>query len=100
MRLFGLVEDGNTVIPSEENANALIEWVHRHDMYQVPDISTDVLAEWGETNPGEVPDDIRLLPWTLILQLRANPNISLGNGYRRYPGFSAAQVRKGLGVGW
>jgi hypothetical protein len=43
---------------------------------------------------------VRLLPRDLILQLHANPNVSLGGGYRNYPGFSAAQVRRKFGVGW
>ena len=45
-------------------------------------------------------DGLRLLPRDLILQLHANPNVSLGGGYRNYPGFSAAQVREKFGVGW
>jgi hypothetical protein len=71
-------------------------------MYQVPDMPTDVLAAWNATNGGTSPmdDDLRLLPRKLILQLRANRDISLGSGYRRYPGFSAAQVRRHLRIGW
>ena len=44
--------------------------------------------------------DLRSLPKDLILQLHANPNVSLGSGYRFYPGYSAAQVRHRLGIGW
>ena len=40
------------------------------------------------------------LPRDLILQLHANPNVSLGSGYRAYPGYSAAQVRQQFGIGW
>jgi hypothetical protein len=40
------------------------------------------------------------LPKNLILQLKVNKNISIGRGYRGYPGFSAAQVKHKLGVGW
>jgi hypothetical protein len=36
----------------------------------------------------------------MILQFHANPNVSLGGGYRGYPGVSAAQVRQKMGVGW
>ena len=36
------------------------------------------------------PHDLRTLPRALILQLHANPNISLGGGYRAYQGVSAA----------
>ena len=46
--------------------------------------------------------DLRLLPRSLVLQLnlKDNRNVSLGSGYRAYPGYSAAQVRKQLGIGW
>jgi hypothetical protein len=96
------VEGGDAVIPCEKNVEAFIDWVHAHDMYQVPDMPTDVLAAWNATNGGTSPmdDDLRLLPRKLILQLRANRDISLGSGYRRYPGFSAAQVRRHLRIGW
>jgi hypothetical protein len=36
----------------------------------------------------------------LILQLHVNPNVSLGSGYRAYPGYSVAQVREQFGIGW
>jgi hypothetical protein len=45
-------------------------------------------------------DDLTLLPRKMVLQLRANANVSLGSGYRAYPGFSVAQVRKQLEIGW
>jgi hypothetical protein len=43
---------------------------------------------------------LRLLPRSLILQLNVNTNVSLGSGYRAYPGYSVAQVRQKFGVGW
>jgi hypothetical protein len=101
--IVALVEGGDSVIPSEQNVEAFIDWVHAHDMYQAPDFPTDLLTGQGAVNVGNataVKDDLRLLPRTLILQLRANPNVSLGSGYRFYPGYSAAQVRHRLGVGW
>jgi hypothetical protein len=87
------VEGGEGVTPTGENPDAFIDWVHERDMWQVPDVATDLLADWHNANLGEdVPftEGLRDLPRELILQLRANPNISLGGGYRRYPGFSAA----------
>jgi len=33
-------------------------------------------------------NDLTLLPRKMVLQLRANKNVSLGSGYRAYPGFS------------
>ena len=49
--------------------------------------------------PGKV-HDLRTLPRELILQLRVNPNLSLGGGYRAYPGFTAPQIRQKMGAGW
>lgn len=101
--VVSLVEGGEAVIPSEENVEKFIDWVHAHDMYQVPDLPTGVLRDQEAANgdtaaSGE--DDLRLLPRKLILQLQANQNVSLGSGYRAYPGYSAAQVRKQFGIGW
>jgi hypothetical protein len=97
-----LVEEGESVIPCEQNVEAFIEWVHAHDAYQVPDLATDILREQEAASGAASSEsgDLRKLPRDLILQLRANPNISLGGGYRAYPGFSAAQVRERFGVGW
>ena len=39
------------------------------------------------------------LPRYLILQLHKNPNVQIG-AYRAYPGYSVAQVRDKMGVGW
>ena len=92
------------MIPCEQNVEAFIQWVHERDLYQVPDTATDFLRDQEALNGDEavspVNDDLTLLPRKLILQLRANANVSLGNGYRAYPGFSAAQVRERLGLGW
>ena len=35
----------------------------------------------------------------LVLQLHKNPNVQLGS-YRSYPGYTVAQVREKLGIGW
>jgi len=101
--VVALIEGGDAVIPSESHVEAFIDWVHAHDLYQAPDFSTDLLAEQAAAaGAGTTPatDDLRLLPRDLILQLHANPNFSLGSGYRFYPGYSAAQVRHKLGIGW
>lgn len=98
--VVALIEGGDAVIPSELNIEAFIDWVHAHDIYQIPDIATDILryAEPGAAPGG--PDDLRLLPRKLVLQLNANRNASLGSGYRAYPGFSVAQIRQQLKLGW
>jgi hypothetical protein len=98
-----LVVGGEDVIPSELHVEKFIDWVHDHDMYQVPDDATGILrnqeAQRGDTaDTGH--DDLLLLPRQLILQLNVNTNVSLGSGYRAYPGYSAAQVRQQLGIGW
>jgi hypothetical protein len=98
-----LVEGGDAVIPCEENVEAFIQWVHERDLYQVPDTATDFLRDQEALNgdrAGSGNDDLTLLPRKMVLQLRANANVSLGSGYRAYPGFSVAQVRKQLGIGW
>jgi len=100
--VVGLVEGGESVIPSADNVEKFIDWVHDHDIYQVSDVATDILRDQEEANGDAGPgnDDLRLLPRKLILQLHVNPNVSLGSGYRAYPGYSAAQVRQQFGVGW
>ena len=99
-----LVEGGEAVIPCENNVEAFIQWVHERDLYQVPDTATDFLRDQealnGDRAVSPVNDDLTLLPRKMVLQLRANKNVSLGSGYRAYPGFSVAQVRKQLGLGW
>lgn len=98
-----LVEGGDDVLPCERNIEAFIQWVHERDLYQVPDTATDFLRD-QEALAGDTAasgnDDLTLLPRQMVLQLRANPNVSLGSGYRAYPGFSAAQVRRHMGIGW
>jgi hypothetical protein len=101
--VVSLVEGGEDVIPSEDNVEKFIEWVHAHDMYQVPDLATGILRDQEALNgdtAGSGNDDLRLLPRRLILQLNVNSNVSLGSGYRAYPGYSAAQVRQQFGSGW
>src|SRR5271170_1934181 len=102
-KVVKLVEGGEAITPSEERIEAFIEWVHEHDLFQAPDFPTDLFTlnkESGKTPRGEGPLELRTLPREFVLQLNANPNISLGGGYRGYPGFSAAEVRRKFGVGW
>jgi hypothetical protein len=101
--VVSLVEGGDKVIPCERNADAFIQWVHERDLYQLPDTPTGVLRDQDALNGDNAEsgdDDLNLLPRRLILQLRVNANVSLGSGYRAYPGFSAAQVRDRMGLGW
>jgi hypothetical protein len=98
-----VVEGGDKVYPCEENVEAFIDWVRDHDLFQAPDYPIELfgLQDMAEgRKPNDPPHALESLPRELILQLHANPNISLGGGYRGYPGFSAAQIRNKLGVGW
>ena len=101
--VMSLVEGGDELMPTEHNVEKFIDWVHEHDLFQAPDFPTDLFG-LQDAAKGLVPNDpphmIGSLPRDLILQLHANPNISLGGGYRAYPGVSAAQVRSKFGVGW
>jgi hypothetical protein len=98
-----LVEGGDTIRPSEKHIDAFIDWVHKHDLFQAPDFPTDLFTlnkESGKTPRGQGPLKLRTLSREFVLQLNVNPNISLGGGYRGYPGVSAAEVRRRFGVGW
>jgi len=97
------IEGGDALVPTQENVEAFIEWVHEHDLFQAPDFPTELFTlQDGAVgvSPQGPPHDLTTLPRDLVLQFKANPNISLGGGYRAYPGFSAAQIREKLGVGW
>jgi hypothetical protein len=98
-----LVEGGHELRPTEENIEKFIDWVHAHDLFQVPDFPTDLFALQDAAQglpPDSPPHELRSLSRAMILQFHANPNVSLGGGYRAYPGLSAAQVRQQMGVGW
>lgn len=96
------VKGGDAMIPTQEHVETFIDWVHDHDLFQVPDFPTGLFGLQDIANPDgpQSPHPLDQLPRDMILQLKANPNISLGGGYRAYAGFSAAQVRDKLGVGW
>jgi len=99
-----LIEGGDEVIPCERNIDAFIELVHARDLFQVPDLPTDLLAlqdaarGTGPRKPAK--GVLRSLSRELILQMHANPNSMLGGGYKAYPGYSVAQVREKIGDGW
>jgi len=98
------VEGGEKVIPCEKNIDAFIEWVHAHDLFQLPDFPTDLLDLQDEARSMKprppAPGLMRSLSRELILQFHANPNAMLGGGYKAYPGYSVAQLRTKLGIGW
>ncbi|MFT7597904.1 MAG: hypothetical protein ACI8TP_000824 [Acidimicrobiales bacterium] len=74
-------------LPVESHPDAFIEWVIEHDAFQLPEQVT------------ELSDDPLKLPRNLALVLDAEPNAQVFV-YRAYPGFSAAQIRDALKIGW
>jgi len=96
--IMRIVEGGEDLIPCADNVDAFIEYVHEHDLYPVPDVLTDIMNYYPKNPSGR--DDLRSLSRKIILQANVNKNFSIGQGYRGYPGFSAAEVRAKLGVGW
>ena len=100
--IMAQVKGGDVLIPTTEHVDEFITFVHDHDLFQAPDFPTDLFA-LQDAQKGLPPGrqhDLLSLPRELILQFNANPNISLGGGYRNYAGFSAAAIRNKFGVGW
>ena len=100
--IITLVEGGDAMIPTAHKVEVFIDWVQAHDLFQAPDIPTDLFAlqDAAKGITDGPPHALMSLPRDLVLQLHANPNISLGGDYRAYPGYSAAQIRRKCGVGW
>jgi hypothetical protein len=101
--LMLLVEGGDQLRPCEKKIDIFIDWVRAHDLFQAPDYAIDLFGLQDRQKglaKGQAPHALATVPRELILQLQANRNISLGGGYRGYPGHSAAQIREKLGEGW
>jgi hypothetical protein len=97
------VEGGEALKPTCLNVDKFIDWVHANDLFQVPDFPGDLFDLQDQAKgiaPGTQPHGLRTLSRELVLQFTVNPNVSLGGGYRAYPGASAAQIRQKLGAGW
>ena len=73
--------------PVGEHPDEFIAWVAAHDAFQMPEEPTDLLR------------DLRRVERHSLLVLRRERNVQLGV-YRCYPGYSAAQIRKHLEIGW
>jgi hypothetical protein len=91
--VVSLIEDPPP-LPCWQNVDAFIQWVHERDAFQLPD-DPGRLIEVVAPNL----DNLQDLSRYLVLQLDKNPNVQLGS-YRAYPGYSVAQVRQKMGVGW
>jgi hypothetical protein len=85
-KVMDLVKDPPRT-PCAEHVDEFIAWVGDHDILQLPEQPTELTA------------DISLIPRRTLTLLHKNPNAQLGF-YRAYPGFSAAQIRDRLGIGW
>ncbi len=97
------IEDADDVVPTRRNVEKFVAWVHARDVFQLPDFATDLFALQAAARRPSAdgsPRPLTALPRAVILQLRANRNVSLGSGFRGYAGFSAAQIRQRLGIGW
>jgi len=101
--IMTLVIGGGAQHPANKHLATFMDCGHKHDPFRAPAIPPRhfPLQDAASGRPADAPPHpLRDLPRSLILQFRANPNISLGGGYRAYPGVSAAQVRERFGIGW
>jgi hypothetical protein len=73
--------------PCGQHVDEFIDWVRRHDSLQMPEQPTDLTA------------DLTALQRQTLLLLQEHGPTQLGV-YRGYPGYSVAQIRDGLGIGW
>lgn len=71
-------------LPTAHHPSALVEWVRRHDLMQLPQNSTEL-------------SDLTNLPRHMLQIFHKQPNVQLGV-YRGYSGVSAAQIRANLGL--
>lgn len=88
-----LVEDPPP-LPCWDHVDDFIEWVHERDALQLPE-DPGIMVELVAPDM----DNLEDLPRYLAVQLRENPNVQIGT-YRAYAGFSVAQARRKMGVGW
>ena len=84
--LMGFVKDPPPT-PVSEHPDEFVAWVAAHDAFQMPE------------EPSDLRPDLSNLERETLLVLRRHRNVQLGI-YRCYPGYSAAQVRNALGIGW
>jgi alkanesulfonate monooxygenase SsuD/methylene tetrahydromethanopterin reductase-like flavin-dependent oxidoreductase (luciferase family) len=74
--------------PVDEFPEEFVEWVRERDAFQMTDDPTDLISR-----------DLGTLQRDTLLVLHRNRNVQLAI-YRAYPGFSAAQIRDRLSLGW
>ena len=76
--------------PCGLHPEAFIDWINRHDAFQIPGDLTALFPHEG---------DLQNLPRDLVLLLDQHPYVQLGR-FSGYPGLSAAQIRLATGVEW
>jgi hypothetical protein len=84
--ILGYVRDPPPT-PVGKHPDDFIAWVAAHDAFQMPEQPTDLRP------------DMRSVERHSLYALRREHNVQLGE-YRCYPGYSAAQIRQHLGIGW
>lgn len=84
--ILGYVRDPPPM-PVGGHPDAFIAWVAAHDAFRMPEQPTDLRP------------DLRSVERHSLFVLRRERNVQLGE-YRCYPGYSAAQIRQHLGIGW
>ncbi len=84
--LMGFVADPPPT-PVADHPDEFVAWVAAHDAFQLPEEPTDLHPDLGS------------LERENLLVLRQHPNVQFGV-YRCYPGYSAAQIRQSLRIGW
>ena len=72
--------------PVEHNIDEFIDWVDGHDVLQFGNVL-------------DLGPDFETLPRKVVLLFDARPESQLAV-YRAYPGYTVAQIRQALGLGW
>jgi hypothetical protein len=84
--LLDYVDDPIPPRPVEKNIDAFIDWVDEHDLLQFGNVLS-------------LGPDLETLPRRVVLLFDACPETQLAV-YRSYPGYTVAQIRRALGLGW
>jgi len=87
--LMQFVEDPPAT-PTDQNVEEFLDWVGKHDAFHIPG---GVSAMFPHL------DSVAEVERDLVRMMHANKNVQLGI-YRGYAGYSAAQIRWKVGMGW
>ena len=84
--LLDFIADPRPPRPVERHIDEFIDWVDEHDLLQIGNLLT--LAPHLED-----------VPRAVVLLFDKRPSVQLAV-YRAYPGYTVAQIRRALGLGW